>query len=170
MKNKAIILAGVLTVPGLFFAHNAHAICPVCTVAVGAGVGLSRWLGIDDTITGVWFGALMVSIILWTLDWLSTKKIAFFGQEIIVALGYYLMAFAPLYYTDILGHHYNRIWGMDKLIVGVATGSILFYLTNLLYVVIKKRNGGRAHFPYQKVAMPVGVLSLASLLFYLLTR
>jgi hypothetical protein len=27
--------------------------CPVCTVAIGVGVGLCRYLGIDDLITGL---------------------------------------------------------------------------------------------------------------------
>ena len=34
----------------------AQAVCPVCIVAVGAGLGLSEYLGIDDTIAGVWIG------------------------------------------------------------------------------------------------------------------
>ena len=56
MKYRKAISKAVLAL-GLFFAIPAKAICPVCTVAVGAGIGLSRWLGIDDSITGLWIGA-----------------------------------------------------------------------------------------------------------------
>lgn len=39
------------------------AICPVCTVAVGTDVGLCRWLGIDDVLSGIWIGGLIISMI-----------------------------------------------------------------------------------------------------------
>ena len=42
----------------LISSRVAHAVCPVCTVAVGAGLGLAEWLGIDDSISGLWIGAL----------------------------------------------------------------------------------------------------------------
>jgi len=59
---------------GIIQALPAKAVCPVCTVAVGAGLGFSRYLGIDDTISGIWIGGLMVSISFWTIDWMKTKK------------------------------------------------------------------------------------------------
>jgi hypothetical protein len=34
-------------------------VCPVCTIAVAGGVGLCRYLGIDDLISGSWIGALL---------------------------------------------------------------------------------------------------------------
>ena len=52
---------------------SSYAICPICTLAVGAGVGLSRWLGVDDTVTGLWIGGLTVSMILWTIFWADKK-------------------------------------------------------------------------------------------------
>jgi hypothetical protein len=60
MKSLKIftILAAVAVFAGLFFAETASAICPLCTIAVGAGVGLSRWIGVDDAVTGLWIGGL----------------------------------------------------------------------------------------------------------------
>jgi len=72
-KNIGFILAVIMA----FWAQKAAAICPVCTVTVGAGIGLSRWLGIDDSITGLWLGAFLLSISLWTIDWLDRKKSIF---------------------------------------------------------------------------------------------
>jgi hypothetical protein len=37
-------------------------VCPVCTIAVAGGVGLCRYLGIDDLISGAWIGALLFSL------------------------------------------------------------------------------------------------------------
>jgi len=65
----AIFTATVLT------SAKAFAICPVCTIAIGAGLGLSRWLGVDDVISGIWIGGLLVSTSLWTVNWLRSKKL-----------------------------------------------------------------------------------------------
>lgn len=60
---------------------SAYAICPICTIAVGAGVGLSRWLGVDDTISGIWIGGLAISSIWWTINWLNSKHIRFLAEN-----------------------------------------------------------------------------------------
>jgi len=48
--------------------------CPVCTVGVIAGLGLSKWLGISDAVTGIWIGALLVVMSWWTFVWFFKKK------------------------------------------------------------------------------------------------
>src|SRR4030065_1479618 len=80
----------------------AHAVCPVCTVAVGAGLGLAEWLGIDDMISGLWIGALIVSMSLWTINWLNKKEIRFKGRKILVVLGYYFLIIGPLYWKGFI--------------------------------------------------------------------
>lgn len=144
----------------------AKAVCPICTVAVCASVGLSRWLGIDDTITGLWIGGLIVSLIIWTINWLNQKEIKFYGRKILVVLFYYVLAIWPLSYYNMIGHPLNKLWGFDKLILGISLGSIAFLTGHLWYEYLKKKNGGKAYFPFQKVVMPVGVLAFLSLLFY----
>jgi len=61
MKNILIFLFIV----DLFLPSYALAVCPVCSIAVAGGVGLSRWLGIDDTISGIWIGGLIISLAIW---------------------------------------------------------------------------------------------------------
>jgi hypothetical protein len=169
MKRKVSLfffLAGLNLILGL----KALAFCPVCTVAVGAGVGLSRYFGIDDTITGVWIGGLMVSISFWTIDWLKKKKWDFKFRNFIVFAAYYLLVVMPLYFMDIIGHPFNRIWGIDKLILGVIFGSIVFYLAGAWYQYLKKKNNGHAHFPMEKVVIPVGALVILSFIFYFIIK
>jgi hypothetical protein len=165
--KKIIFLILTLT---LFSAKVALAICPVCTVAIGAGIGLSRWLGIDDTVTGLWVGGLVVSLIMWTLNWLDSKNIHFKFRKIATTLGYYLIIIAPLYWMGILGHPLNKMWGIDKLMLGIIIGSVVFLLSALWYEQLKKKNNGKAYFPFQKVAMPVGFLLIFSAIFYFITR
>jgi len=155
---------------GALIALPAKAVCPVCTVAVAGGLGLSRWLGIDDTITGLWAGALVASVTFWTINWLTKKNIKFYGRKILVAFFWYGITFVPLHYMGITGHPYNKLWGVDKFILGVVIGSLVFAITAKLYEYLKEKNHGKAHFPYEKVAIPVGALAILSAVFYFITR
>jgi len=146
------------------------AVCPVCIVAVGTGVGLSRYLGIDDTVTGVWIGGLIVTISVWTATWAKKKwpKIKFALPVSFVI--YTLMSVVPFWQTDIIGHSLNRLWGIDKLILGMATGMALFVAGVRLDKWLRTKHEGRVFFPYQKVIVPVVSLLLGSLVFFLATR
>jgi hypothetical protein len=154
----------------IVFSGSAKAICPLCTIAVGAGVGLSRWLGIDDTVTGLWIGALIVSSVMWTINWMNGKNIRFKGRKILITACYYLVIVVPLYWKGIIGHYFNKIWGIDKLLLGIIIGSIVFLASVLYYQNLKRKNNGKAYFPYQKVAMPVGLLIIFSAIFYFITK
>lgn len=149
---------------------SAHAFCPVCTVAVGAGVGLAQWLGIDDSVTGLWVGGLTISLIMWTLNWFNKKNINFKGKRTVTFLGYCLLIVVPLYYTKVMGHPLNKLWGMDKLFLGIIIGSVFFMLGGVWYSYLKKRNNDRAYFPFQKIVMPVGALVILSFIFYFITK
>jgi hypothetical protein len=145
-------------------------ICPICTIAVGAGVGLSRWFGIDDTVTGLWIGGLVVSMIMWTLNWFGRKKIRFQAKELFVSLIFYGLTVVPLIVSDVIGHPLNTLFGIDKLLLGIVIGSIIFVLTAEWHNQLKKRNNGKSHFPFQRVVVPVGTLIIFSIIFYFLTR
>lgn len=151
----------------LLIPKAAGAICPACTVAVAGGLGLSRWLGIDDVISGLWIGGLLVSLIIWTEDWFTKKKFWPIKYRWLVTLAaYVLLTLVPLYFAGIIGHPFNTLWGIDKLILGTVLGGLVFYYGGVWsYQEIKKRRGGHACFPYQKIAMPVGILVLISLFF-----
>lgn len=161
----------VLLSLGLFLrASAALAVCPICTIAVGTGVGFAQWIGIDDTVSGLWIGGLTVSMIIWTINWLNKKHWIFKGYKSTIALAYYLFIVVPLYYSGLIGHPYNILWGMDKLLIGIIIGSLVFLGSEQCYEYLKKKNNGHAHFPFEKVAFPIVALLLFSILFYFLTR
>lgn len=166
--NK-IIFSGTL-LAGFFWANAVKAVCPVCVVAVGAGVGLCRWLGVDDTISGLWIGALIVAIIMWTLIELRKKNWDFKYSPVIVSIAYYLLIIWPLYSLNIMGHPLNKVFGIDKLLFGIISGSVLFLLTHWLNLFLKKRNQGKVYFSYQKVAIPLIILFIFSFIFYLIIK
>jgi len=170
LKYKIIIT----TLIGNFaLAFKASAICPVCVVAVGAGLGLSEYLGIDDTIAGVWIGGLLVAVSAWTINWFNKKNWSFGHKDlrdIIVFILYYGLTIWPLFAQNLIGQPDNRLWGIDKLILGIIFGSVGFALAVLWYNNIKKKNNGHAQFPFQKVVWPLGALIILSFVFYFLTK
>jgi hypothetical protein len=167
---KKYLLLSPLALTGLLWSLPAKAVCPVCTIAVVAGVGLAAEFGVDDTISGVWVGGLTLSLALWTIDWLIKKKINFRLRTFLTIAAYYLLVVVPLFFTGLMTHPANIIWGMNKLVLGIVVGSAGFYGATIWYEYLKKKNDGHAYFPYQKVAMPVGALIILSFVFYLLTR
>ena len=168
-KNKLFIIFG-LVAAGFLFSVPAQAVCPVCTIAVGAGVGLARYLGVEDTITGVWIGGLVISMALWTVSYLERKKRNIKNAEIISVVFYYLIVVVPLYFMGIMGHPFNKICGVDKLLVGIIFGSLAFILGHKINLKLKERNGGKVYFPFQKVAMGVASLIIVSLIFYIISK
>jgi hypothetical protein len=167
MKFKLVsIFSFLLFAPLFIFPDRAYAICPVCTVAVAGGVGLSRYLGVDDLIAGLWIGGFTVSLIMWTVNWLNKKGIKFIGRKILITAAYYGLIVVPLFYTGIMGHPLNKLWGVDRLLLGIILGSVVFFAFAQGYQYMKKKHDNKAYFPFQKVVMPVLPLVLLTILFY----
>jgi hypothetical protein len=154
---------------GIFSANFAFAQpCPVCVVAIGAGLGLSRWLGIDDVVSSIWIGAFLVGLISWTLSYMKKKGWSFRDDGIVITLAYILFTYIPLYYAGIVGHPQNQIFGLDKIIFGSIVGVVVSFSGYLLHYYLKKTNNGKSFFPYQRVIVPVVTLLAASMIFYFL--
>ncbi len=171
MKKISIYLLFVFAISFLF-AQKALAVCPICTIAVGAGVGLSRWLGIDDAITGLWVGGFIVSMITWTEGWLEKKNIHFKGRIFVNIFVYYALIIIPLFYSGIIGNPLNTLCacGLDKLLFGIIAGSLAFWFGASWYFHLKEKNNGHAYFPFQKVVMPILPLIILSIIYYFLTK
>jgi hypothetical protein len=166
MKNIKLLKAGAFIAMLAFPFYSALAVCPVCTVAVGAGLGLAEWLGIDDSISGLWIGALIVSMSIWTINWLNRKNIRFKGRKILVFLAYYAIIILPLWFKGKIGHPFNKLCGIDKLLFGIILGSVLFVAAAALHSYLRKKNGGKSYFKGQKIAVPMALLLIASIILY----
>lgn len=149
--------------------NSACAVCPLCVVAVGGGVGLSRFLGIDDTVSGVWFGGLIVSLGLWFSDLLTKKKINIPAKKFLSLATSALLVILPLFWTKTIGIAGNTLFGIDKLILGMIFGVISFVLAVLTDKFLQKINRGKVVIYYQKVIIPLLYLVVLSLIFYWLT-
>jgi len=178
--NKKLFL---FILPALyFFAPPAKAVCPVCVVAVGAGLGLSEYLGIDDSIAGLWIGGLLVAMILWTINWFNKKNWFTVSKEgskkissriirdALITVSYYVLVVWPLISQGFIGEVDNKLMGIDKILLGMIIGSIGFFVATLWYNDLKRKNNNKAWFPFQKVAWPFGALVILSGIFYWLTK
>ncbi|MEK7080228.1 MAG: hypothetical protein AAB925_00130 [Patescibacteria group bacterium] len=166
-SNKKIILGLLLS--GFLSARSVAAqVCPVCVVAIGAGLGFSRWLGIDDVIFSVWIGAFMFAIISWTLSYMRKKGWSFQDDGVVITLAYLLLTYIPLYYAGIVGHPQNQIWAIDKIIAGSTIGATFLFIGHLLNLYLKKLNKGKVYFPYQRVAVPVVILLIISIILWII--
>ena len=169
MKKTLISLLTVIALLKLTTA-NAFAFCPVCVVAIGAGLGLSRYLGIDDTASGVWIGGLILASGLWLSNWLKKKGLKIPYDDIFITIAFYILTIIPLYIGKIIGHPFNTFLGVDKLILGITIGSILFLLSLGIDKWLRTKNEGKVFIYYQKVIIPVALLAISSVVLFFVTK
>lgn len=153
----------------LLSSFEVHAVCPVCTIAVGAGLGFSRWIGIDDTVTGVWIGGLIISSGLWMADWIKKKNWKVPYLKVLSIFVMYLFVIPPLYWSHMIGIINNTLWGIDKLLFGIMVGSIIFLIGVGFDKWLRTTNKGKVYVYFQKVIVPVFLLVITSLFFYFIT-
>jgi hypothetical protein len=141
--------------------------CPVCTVTVIAGLGLSRLLGIDDLITSIWIGGFILSFSFITIDWINKKwpklLIEKYTYPIIVLM--YLLVLIPLKLNGSIGIAANTLWGIDKILLGTIVGSVVFMI-GIMADKFQRIRFKKIFFPFQKVVFPVVALLLTSIVFW----
>lgn len=180
------ILFSLFAINYSLFAGAVHAVCPVCTVAVIAGLGISRQLGVDDVVTSIWIGGLILSASFWTIDWIEKSKfrdriykhVCKFkcGMTEYQALNFwviiliYLLVFVPLFFTHTIGIARNTLWGIDKIILGTGVGSVMFLAGMWIDKAIRRSRDGKQLFQFQKVFFPLIGLIISSLIFYFVTK
>lgn len=157
-------LALMLTV---MFAKSslANPACAVCTIAVGASLEIARSLGVDDSVVGVWAGAFLVLLGYWTIKWFDKKQWNFRGRDaLLIAISVAMIGFMYVskmkYHAEVIGIFY-----LDPFLFSVLVGAVVLILSSEFYQWMKKRNGGHAHFPFEKVAVPVLSLLIVSAYF-----
>ncbi len=160
----------VLITSSLLLAPAAQAHCPLCVGGAAAGLTLSRLLGIDDSITGVWLAALTGALAFWTDSWLSKRRKIRFAKPLIYIVFFGLLIW-PLYaFNDyvlttfkfvLINKHVGQIFGVDKLTFGILSGGVLFYVVDLIDDLAIKRHG-KVYFQFQRVIVPLlGILALS---------
>ena len=161
LKAFTLVLVSLFTLNYALFTRNALAHCPLCTAGAGAGLALSRYLGVDDSITGIWLAALLGASSLWAANAIKKKYVPYQAQLIYwFILGSTIWSF---YAFKLVNEHAGLIVGVPKLIFGMITGGILFFLVDRLNALIKKKRG-KVLFAYQPIVFSMGATLILSAL------
>jgi hypothetical protein len=154
-----------------FFITNKtiFAVCPLCTLAAAGGIEVTRILGVDDLISSIWIGGLIVSVALWSADFLAKKKILKpIWREFLSLILFYFLTIPFLYWGKMIGLPGNTFLGIDKIVFGITIGSFVFLLGVFLDNFLRKINGGKVFIYYQKVILPILFLTIVSFVFYII--
>lgn len=142
----------------------ANPACAVCTVAVGASLEVARRYGVDDAVVGVWAGALLTLLGYWLILWFDKKGWNFAGRDfLLMALSVGSIGF--MYFEMPYQPRPIACFYMDPLLFSTLLGSLTFIYVSKFYQWMKAKNGGHAHFPFEKVVLPVLALALLSVYF-----
>ncbi len=164
-----MIAAGFLLLIAVIYAAPAAAnpACPVCTVAVAASLEIARRLGVDDSVVGVWAGALLALLGYWLIIWFDKKDWRFPGRDfLLMALSVGMIGFMYVSKLEYNPEPLLYFLFLDPFLFSVLAGAAALMFANRFYQWMKRKNGGHAHFPFEKVAVPVLVLALLSTCFY----
>lgn len=173
ISAKAALALALLAIPAKSFAF-VPLICDLCTVGVVAGLAISRYFGVDDSVVGVWIGAVVVALIAMTNAYLEKKNIRFKFRDSVIALSYVGFTGASLYLANVIGLPRNVFFKIpsifaDKILVSSVVGALVLVGASEFYQFLKAKNGGKAHFPFEKVFIPLSSLAATSVVFYFVT-
>jgi len=149
----------------MILVKQVFATCPVCVIAVGSGLWLAEKLGVDDLIAAIWIGALVTATAVALADksrWLKLPK-----PKISWSIIFYLLTVATLELQGKLNNPYCKIWGVCRIWLGITVGTVVFWLGVIIDRWLRTKNSGKVFFPFQKVVIPMAIILLVSLGFYL---
>ena len=166
-KILGLLLIPLLSIITIMPSVMAH--CPLCTAATIVGVGVTRSLGWDDSIVGVFVGAMIVSSALWLNNIFKKRNIG--GNAFLrigsITVATFVLTILSFYFAGIFGPaNTYRIFGMEKILFGSISGAAVSFATFFISNEIKRRNEGKVLFSYQTMALTFGVLMLNALLFW----
>lgn len=144
---------------------QANPACAVCTVAVGASLEVARRLGVDDSVVGVWSGAFLLMLGYWTLKWMDKRGWHFLGRDpIILSSSVLMILFIYISYLPYQPRAILVFW-LDPFLFSALCGALVLHYSAAFYQWMKRKNGGHAHFPFEKVVVPVVALGITSFIF-----
>ncbi|MDN5358230.1 MAG: hypothetical protein PWP76_73 [Candidatus Diapherotrites archaeon] len=154
MRSTLLVFVLALAIP------SALAHCPLCTAAVGTGAVISRFLGLDDMVFGLWVGAVVVSS---TMVAARKMKQVFPYQNAVLSAAAVALTVYGLKLADILGDLRYMVFGIDKMVIGIVVGAAVTYVMPKisLKLLLKYR---RALFPRQTIVLTVLTLIILSIL------
>jgi len=174
--NKAKKRAFYLAIPFIALIAllpEAMAHCPLCTAATVLGVGITRSFGLDDSIVGIFAGALIISSALWANNLI--KKLDTLGNSYLrlgsITLATFVLTSLGFYYAGIFGPaNTYRIFGIEKILFGTFSGMAVSLSAYFASAQLKKNNRGKTLFNYQTMALTFAGLIINAFIFWVVFR
>ena len=135
---------------------------PVCAIGIVGGLGISRWLGIDDITLGLWIGALILSVSTQLDMYLSKKGKSFPYSFWVIFLGTSALSFLPILKT-ITSDPACMFFGLPRVICGSILGALTLFLVDKANNFIIDKHNKKVYFYYQRVIIPIIGLIILSM-------
>lgn len=172
LKKTALVLIVLFLMASVVPMAYAH--CPLCTAAVGAAAVSAKYYGMDLSIIGLLIGAFGVS----TGLWIGLKVRKYFRLQLpLIVFASFLLTVIPLlaisdetlYFPLLLigkaGSAFNKVYWINKLLLGSIIGGLMTVLSYVIHAYIKKLRG-KVLFPFQGVAFTLFSLAISGLAMY----
>ena len=160
-------LRSLLLIPLMAAVARAH--CALCTAAVGATAITMKYFGLDASVIGLFVGAFGVSTGMWFGK--KIKEYVPYQLHLLILASFVLTTVPlsgtvsePIYLPVLLfgapGSVFNKVYWPDKFLIGSVLGGILALVAYYAHITIKRHRGG-VLFPYQGIALTIGILVIA---------
>ena len=173
ITHRIFGILAIFIITTIFIIPYVMAHCPLCTGATIIGVGITRSLGWDDSIVGVFVGAMIISSALWMNNIFKKRNIG--GNALLritsITIATLVLTFLTFYYAGLfgLGNTY-RIFGIEKIVFGAISGSFVSIIGFAASNKIKAKNDGKAVFGYQTMIITFAGLILNALVFWIIFK
>lgn len=128
----------------------------LCPLVLGASLGIARKLGVKDEVVGVLFGALLAVLGYWFIRFFEKRNWNFKGRNVL--LMFLSIASVGFIYVNTLEYkpmlHWHLLY-IDSFLLATLCGAVAHISGVRLYAWMKEKNGGHAHFPFEKVLIPI---------------
>lgn len=128
----------------------------LCPALIGSSLALAKYFGVKNEVVGVLTGALLVVFGYWMIRFCEKRKWNFWMRnQILMLVSLASVAFVyktELVYTPRL--HWNLLY-IDSFLLAVLCGALAHIVGVHIYAWMKEKNGGHAHFPFEKVVVPI---------------
>ena len=128
----------------------------LCPLIVGGGLAIAKKMGVKDEVVGVLAGALLAIFGYWMIRFCEKRKWNFPARNIILmALSVASIGFV---YVNTLSYNPGLHWHIiyiDSFLLAVLCGAAAHITGVHIYAWLKEKNGGHAHFPFEKVLIPI---------------
>lgn len=153
-----------------FLAMPTFAHCPLCTAATGTVATVTRVYGVDDLVVGTLIGAFTISTALWLNNILLKRNEGknYIPYQLYLILMLTIVSTITGFYFFSTGSDLYKIFGIDKLLLGVVIGSFITLVGFGTHNILRKINKNKNYFPAQSILIVLILLFLINISFYLM--